>query len=175
MWNATGHWTEKTPPQLLAAYRDAIHLLDELDLQCSHVTIDKPKLRERYHGAADKNAYRLALQFLLEKLDRNVSGLKVIVADEAKQEQIYAQKILSGMQQWQWGGEVPGQQLNTVIDSLHFVRSEASPGVQLADLAVFVLQRAQRGAPHKDAQVALDAMRATIGERTPTWREPWPA
>lgn len=173
VWNGSGAWHGKTPAELLAAYRDAIALLDELDLKVSHATIDKPKLHARYNGASDKNAYRLALQFLLEKLD-SMGGLKVIVADEAKEEQVYAQKMLMGMQQWSWGGEVPGKQLSSVIDSLHFVRSQASPGVQLADLVAFLLHKSKQGANHPEAQQALDEMMQVIGARRPTWREPWP-
>lgn len=175
VWNGNGYWTSKGPPELLAAYRDVISLLDELDLRVAHATIDKPRLHEKYRGGADNNAYRLALQFLLEKLDLNVQGLKVIVADEAKEEQVYAQEMLMEMQQWSWGGEVPGRQLNTVIDSLHFVRSDASPGVQMADLVAFLLQKAHRGARHPDAQAELDLMMNSIRNRTPTWRNPWPS
>jgi len=173
LWNGTGCWEGKTPPELLATYGDTIHLLDELDLKVAHATINKPELAAKYNGQADGNAYRLALQFLLEKLDR-LSGLKVIVADEAKEEMVYAQKMLMGMQQWQWAGEVPGRQLSTIIDSLHFVRSDASPGVQLADLVAYLLQKAPRGAKHPDAQAALDTMMGTIRDRLCTWREPWP-
>lgn len=174
LWHGKGPWQGKGPSELLDAFRDAILLLDELDLRVAHSTVDKRRLHEKYDGDADENAYRLALQFLLEKLEDKVEGLKVIIADEAKEEQAYAQRMMMGMQQWSWGGEVPGKQLNTVIDSLHFVRSSASPGVQLADLVAFILQRAKRGAFHPEGQRSLDAMRATIVRHTVTWREPWP-
>lgn len=174
VWNGTGHWDGKEPPALLAAYEAVVDLLVELDLQVSHATIDKPKLHARYNGGADQNAYRLALQFLLEKLDSNVPGLLVVIADEAKQEQVYAADMVMQMQQWSWGGEVPGPPLERVIDSLHFVRSDASPGVQLADMIAYVLQKARRGAHHDNAQAALDRMVATIRNRRATYRAPWP-
>lgn len=174
LWDGSGVWNTKSPPELLAAYRDVIATLDEFDLHVAHATVDKVKLNERHAGEADNNAYRLALQFLLEKLDCNVGGLKVIVADEAKEEQVYAQDMVMDMQQWSWGGEVPGIQLRTIIDSLHFVRSAASPGVQLADMVAFVIQRARRGANHPRAQEALDEMSLAIAQRTVTWRQPWP-
>lgn len=174
LWNGSGVWTGKTPPELLAAFEDVIACLEELDLHVAHATIDKVQLHDRYGGSADANAYRLALQFLLEKLDLNTGGLKVIVADEAKEEQVYAQDMVTGMQQWSWGGEVPGHKLKSVIDSLHFVRSQANPGVQLADMTAFIVQKARRGAKHPDAQAALDRMRTLISDRTLTWRQVWP-
>lgn len=174
LWHGNGPWEGLSPPERLDAYADAIELLEEFDFSVAHSTIDKPKLHERHSGRADENAYRLALQFLLEKLDSKVGGLKVIVADETKEEQVYAEKMLMEMQQWQWGGEVSGKQLKTIIDSLHFVRSEASPGVQLADLVAYLLQRSRRGANHPNAQEALDSMMKTVREQLVTWREPWP-
>lgn len=59
------------------------------------------------------------------------------------------------MQDWGWGGEVPGRQLKTITDSLHFVSSHDSAGVQMADLVAYVIQRRRRK------------------ERTRTGRRPW--
>jgi len=72
-------------------------------------------------------------------------------------------------------GEVPGRQLTTVIDSLHFVRSHASPGVQMADMVSFILQRSRRNQEgHPNALAALQRIRSAIDLRTATWREAWP-
>ena len=95
-----------------------------------------------YSGAAEKNAYRLALQFLLEKVDVLGSERKVLIADEAKEQQLSAIRMVADLQKWV-GGEVTGRQLRTVIDSLHFVASNASPGVQLADLVAYAIQRSR--------------------------------
>jgi hypothetical protein len=83
-------------------------------------------------------------------------------------------KMVADMQEW-GGGEVPGRQLQTVIDSLHFVSSHANSGVQLADLVAFVLQRSRHHEPHPDAQAGLDRLNAMVSSRTLTWREAWPS
>ena len=70
---------------------------------------------------------------------------------------------------------MPGRQLKTVIDSLHFVNRASSPGVQLADLVAYVLQRARRRESHPNAQEALNRIMAIVVGQTKTWREPWPA
>jgi hypothetical protein len=174
LWGATGPWSGKTPPELLAAFEEAIALLDELDLSVVHATINKAALHDRYNGDADANAYRLALQLLLEKVDGVSRENKILVADEAKEQQLAAIGMVADMQKW-GNGELPGKALRTVIDSLHFVRSHASPGVQLADLVAYVIQRARRPPePHPDAQTTRDRLSNVVKERTRRWRDPWP-
>lgn len=53
--------------------------------------------------------------------------------------------------------------------------SHASPGVQLADLVAYVIQRAsQPPERHPGAQAARDRMSNLVKEHTASWREPWP-
>lgn len=70
---------------------------------------------------------------------------------------------------------VPGRHLNTVIDSMHFVTSHSSPGVQLADLVAFIVQRkwANRDT-HPNAVAALDRLYSVVMDHARTWREEWP-
>lgn len=176
VWNATGYWAGKTPPELLAAFEGVIGLLDALSISVVHSTINKPALNAKYQGAADDNAYKLALQFLLEKLDRWKTNqvLRVLIADEAKQEQLRAIKLVKDMQRWA-AGVVPGRQLVSIIDSMHFVDSAHSPGVQLADMVAFAIHRARLNAQqHPDVTSAVARMREAITLRTPTWRDAWP-
>ena len=177
LWSGSGPWAGKTPPQLLAAFEAVIGVLEELSISVVHSTINTPALNAKYGGTADENAYQLALQFLLEKLDRwrTHQVRRVLIADEAKQEQLKAIKLVKDMQSWAAGGVVPGRQLVSIIDSMHFVDSAQSPGVQLADMVAFAIQRHRQAAqPHPDCRLALDRMRDVISMRTPTWREAWP-
>jgi hypothetical protein len=97
----------------------------------------------------------------------------VLVADEAKEQELRAVKMVADMQEW-GGGEVPGRPLQTIIDSLHFVSSHASPGVQMADLVAYVLQRSRHKEGHPNAQAGLDRLAAVVTARTITWRDVWP-
>lgn len=173
IWQGTHHWQKKQPAELLAAYEAAIHLLDSCDIGIAYSSVDKARLSARYDGNADKNAYRLALQFLLEKVDRLDSTRKILVADEAKEEELRAIRMVAELQKW-GGGVVPGRPLNTIIDSLHFVASHASPGVQVADLVAYAIQRSRRRETHPDAQAGLERIMTTIYAHRRTWREPWP-
>ncbi|MFJ4255167.1 DUF3800 domain-containing protein [Microbacterium sp. NPDC090003] len=176
LWNANGPWRKKKPPQLLAAYEAVIGLLAELDIWIVHSAIRKSALHQKYAGEYDSNAYLLALQFLLGKLDKwPTNSRRIVVADEAKEHETRAIRLVRDMQTW-GNGVVPDAQLQTVIDSMHYVDSRDSPGVQLADLVAFVLHRSTLpGQGHPDADAAVARMRAEVDSRTYTWREPWPA
>ncbi len=82
-----GYWDGKTPRELIAAYKAAIQPLVDLELSVVQSSIDKARLHARYGGAADENAYRLALQFLLEKIDSYGTADRIIIADEAKEQE----------------------------------------------------------------------------------------
>ncbi|NEA53549.1 DUF3800 domain-containing protein [Streptomyces sp. SID13666] len=175
IWNGTGPWRSLTPAGLIAVYEDAITVLNDLDVGVSYASIHKERLRTRYGGDADGNAYLLALQFLLEKIDSRYAGNKILIADEQKEHQLRAVKMVADLQDW-GGGEVPGTKLKTVIDSMHFVSSHASPGVQLADLVAYALQRHwNERDSHPDAKAAIGRITDVISQHTGTWREPWPA
>ena len=176
LWGGTHHWAGKTPGELIAAYEGVLAILNTCDVDIAHASINKAALHARYNGAADANAYRLALQFVLEKIDNNLgASRKVLVADEAREQQLAAIKMVADLQLW-GTGEVPSRPLATIIDSLHFVRSHASPGVQMADLAAFIIQR-RRLTPaerHPDAEAAMARMAALVWDHTRTWRQTWP-
>jgi hypothetical protein len=176
IWQGLGYWAGKSYDQLIAVYEEAMALVEACEIDIAWASIDKAKLSARYGGAADENAYQLALQFLLEKIDANLgSSLKVLVADEMKEQQLRAVKMVADLQVWAYGGVVPGRKLKTVIDSLHFVSSHASPGVQMADLIAFVIQRRRNPEKHPNAQAAMDRLVTIVNDHARTWREPLPA
>ncbi|EME51742.1 DUF3800 domain-containing protein [Amycolatopsis decaplanina] len=174
IWNGTGPWDSLGYAERIAVYEDAITVLDDLDIDVSYASIHKERLHKRYEGNADENAYLLALQFLLEKIDKT-GGNKILIADEHKEHQLRAVKMVADLQDWR-GGEVPGAKLRTVIDSMHFVRSHTSPGVQLADLVAYALQRQwNKRDSHPYAKAAIARITSVISDHTHTWRQPWPA
>lgn len=176
IWHERGHWAGKQPPERLAALEALVGLLEELKISVVHASINKTALNARHGGVYDHNAYLLALQFLLEKLDswRTHEALRIIIADEAKEHQLRAVEMVRDMQSWATG-TVPGRRLVSIIDSMHFVDSKDSPGVQLADAVAFVLHRQRLASQgHPDANEAIARMSDAINAHTPTWRAPWP-
>ena len=96
LWHGQGCWEGKSYPELLAVYLDVMTLLEDHEVDVAYSAIDKKKLSAKYDGMADENAYLLALQFLLEKIDQNMGeSLKIVVADEARQEQLKAMSMVT--------------------------------------------------------------------------------
>lgn len=62
-------------------------------------------LHDKYAGRYDRSAYRLGLQFLLEKLDA-FGGLKLVIADRKQSEERAAMKMLAEIRETGLG-EVP--------------------------------------------------------------------
>lgn len=175
LWNARGYWEEHEPPQLLAAFEAVIALLDELDIKVVHSAIHKQALHDKYQGEFDSSAYLLALQFMLEKIENWKTGkLRLVIADEAKEHQTRAVRLLRDMQNWGLAA-VPGVKIESIVDSMHYVDSKDSPGVQLADFVAFVIHRASLPSQnHPDADAAVVRMRTAVNMATVTWREAWP-
>lgn len=175
IWGGRGYWQNHTPDELIASYEHAISVLDILDIDVAYASIHKQRLHDRYDGRMDENSYVLALQFLLEKIDRFVPDeYKILVADEAKEHQLRAIGMVADLQEW-GQGEVPGAKLTTVIDSMHFVSSHASPGVQLADIIAYAMQRSWNGLDsHQNAIEAIARINDVIGNHVRTYRQTWP-
>lgn len=174
VFHGTGYWTPLSPPERVDAYRRVLALLGYHDIRIAHASINKPKLQAQYPNP--DSPYLLALQFLCEKVHRLwPEQLKVLVADESKEHELRAIDMVADLQRW-GTGVVPGPRLTSIIDSLHFVRSEASPGVQLADMVAFILQRHRRGTEkHPDAEQAVAELMTVIRKARITWREEWPS
>lgn len=174
LWSGSGPWRDQPPEERMAAYERALQALVELDLWVAYSIINKDRLHRRYGGAADGNAYRLALQFLLEKVDRIPGSFRIVVADESKEQSSGAIGMFADLQAL-GVGEVPGLPLRSFIDSLHFVRSHDNPGVQLADLTAYVLQRFRgRRDSHADAIDGIQRLHEIVRQRSRTWRDSWP-
>lgn len=178
LWHGNRPWKSIEASERLEVYKELIGLLDLYDLDLAHSTIDKQRLHDRYNGVADNNAYLLALQFLLQKIDQKWEWRhenKIVIADEAKNHHVNAVDMVASLQE-SGMGEVPGPKFETIIDSLHFVRSEVSPGVQMADLVAFILQRCRYRPEegHPIVQEVRSEMIEAIAMRTRTYRQAWP-
>jgi hypothetical protein len=174
IWAGTGPWKGIAPERRLASYVDALGLLEKHEALVAHASIDKALLRLRY--SEPENPYLLALQFLCEKLNGWASywGPVLLVADESKENELRAIEMVADLQLW-GSGVVPGSPLGMIIDTLHFVRSQASPGVQMADLVAFTIHRHRHGVgSHPLAREGLDRLKNLVIDSTVTWRETWP-
>lgn len=181
IFQRTGRWKRVSVDKRVEVYSKAIDLLAAHECVVAHSSIDKPELKRQY--ATPGNPYLLALQFLCEKLDkwaRIQQGDRsriLLVADETKEQETGALSLVADMQRW--GSPIGSgiSQLKHVIDTMHFVSSRTNPGVQLADLVAYVLQRqwALPQEPSKRADLLIQDLGQRVRMATRTYRETWPS
>jgi len=146
LYGGTRDWAGIDEEHRNQVYWDAVSLLDTHGCEVAYARIDKVKFEKRKYPRPE-SPHLLALQFLVEKLDdwlgtqtdpTRQRGL--IVADETKEHGDFAIAMVANMQRW--GSPIGSREpLTHVIDTVHFVRSKDNPGVQLADLVVYALNR----------------------------------
>jgi len=168
MFHGKNGWAGVSTEVRISACGRALDFLKAHECKVTHATIDKFELSVQY--ADPVSPYLLGLQFLCEKVEKRASGeLVLAVADEAKEHEVRAIGLVSEMQEW-GVGVIPGHQLDHIIDSLHFVDSEANPGVQLADLVAHALGQSQRHDNHPKALPVIQAHMWTISARVTYYR-----
>lgn len=177
LYGGRGGWAVLSHDERNALYFNALGLLEAHACAVAHSTIDKPKLKAK--GYADPvSPHLLAMQFLLEKIDRWIPSNEraLVVADENKEHEFDAIELVSDMQQW--GSAIgPGRKLKRIIDTVHFVRSKDNQGVQMADLVAYVIKRSQlipRVATEPQDVFIKSLMNGPIDKVCRTWRNPWP-
>jgi Protein of unknown function (DUF3800) len=175
LWGGGSFWMGLSRETRLTLYESVIGILSTTDSWIAHSNINKLKLHQKYNGEVDQGAYRLGLQFLLEKVDLNSGGYRqIVVADELQEQVLLSRRMFKALQSHGWG-EVPGRNIKSIIDSLHFIRSEESAGVQMADMVAFVIQRALSGRDqHPNTASSMKRMYGLIESRTKTYRDIWP-
>ena len=80
----------------------------------------------------------------VERMARLHNVRVLLVADEAREVEDSALRDLANYQQlgtsWGWQTE----QIEHIIDTIHFVRSETNPAIQLADRTAFMVARQRK-------------------------------
>ncbi len=184
LFGGKNDWQGVPPAERVRVYQSALALLARHDCVIAHSSIDKTKLSESPSGRT--TPHLLALQFLVEKLDAflrvQTDPLRqraLLVADETHEHEAFAIGMVAAMQA-RGAGIVPGRIIGQIVDTVHFVRSEVNWGVQLADLAVYALNRATRalhsGAPiRRNDQALVDMCQASVWPLVRTYRATWPS
>ena len=182
LYSGKGPWRGSSPSERIDTYREALALLDQHGAFVAHASVDKWALRQST-SPEPKMPHLLALRFLAEEIDSYLKQqhdpLKqrtLFIADETDEHEAYAHGLVAQMQ----ARKPPlagGPALTRIVDQVHFVQSETSPGVQLADLAAFVLTRRKRFPiwSSRPSDVAIRRLAAIVDSRVVAFRDTWPA
>lgn len=181
LYSGKGPWRSFTPSERIDTYREALELLGQHGAFVAHASIDKRALRQSA-SSGPKMPHLLALRFLAEEINSYLKQqhdpLKqrtLLIADETDEHEAYAHGLVAQMQSRE-PSLAGGPALTRIVDQVHFVQSETSPGVQLADLAAFVLTRRRRfpATSLRPSDIAIARMAEIVDSRVVASRDTWP-
>lgn len=181
LYSGKGPWRGFSPSERIETYREALALLGQHGAFVAHASIDKWALRQSTSSEL-KMPHLLALRFLAEEIDSYLQQqhdpLKqrtLLIADETDEHEAYAHGLVAQMQVRK-PSLAEGPALTRIVDQVHFVQSETSPGVQLADLAAFVLTRRMRFPVSllRPSDIAIARLAEVVDSRVVASRDLWP-
>lgn len=145
IFGGTGHFADQTPVERVEVYRELLGTLCQVDAQVVVTGVSKPHLKARY--STPFHPHDIALKFTLESIERfaRSQGSRVlVVADQAREVEDAAIRDLVSYQEFGTGWGWNAESIDHIIDSIHFVRSETNPLIQLADCVTFVEGRRRK-------------------------------
>jgi Protein of unknown function (DUF3800) len=141
LYSGRGHFRGLPPQRRFEIYDAVLRGIALADAEVIVQGVDKARLQRRY--AKPFHPHDVALMFTIETIERMARGhdcFVLLVADEAKEVEDTALRDLANYQQvgTSWGVT---EQIDQIVDTIHFVPSHTNPGIQLADCATYVVSR----------------------------------
>lgn len=141
LYSGRGHFRGLPARRRFEIYDAVLDGISSADAEVIVQGVDKPRLQRSY--TKPFHPHDVALMFTIETIERMARErgcLVLLVADEAKEVEDAALRDLANYQQvgTSWGAK---EQIDRIVDTIHFVRSHTNPGIQLADCASFIVAR----------------------------------
>lgn len=145
LFSGRGSFAAMSPEKRIEIYDDILAGIDSAEAQIVIRGVHKQRLQQRYPKPF--HPHDIALMFTIESLERMAKERNcrmLLVADEAREIEDAALRDLANYQEvgtsWGWNTE----QIDCIIDTIHFVPSQTNPAIQLADCAAFIAGRHRR-------------------------------
>lgn len=145
LFSARGCFQGVPPGERIQIYEDVLAGIALAEADVIVRGVEKPGLRRRY--ADPFHPHDIALMFTIESIERMARDRDcrvLLVADEAKEVEDTALRDLANYQElgttWGWNTE----QIDQIVDTIHFVPSHSNAAIQLADCAAFVAARVRK-------------------------------
>lgn len=148
IYQGEGPYRDLVPPERVAIYQAVLRLITACGVKVFVRGIDKRRhlARSRANGYSPYHPHQIGVMYLLEAVDEWLAGqggeeFGLVVADEQREMQ---ESITKGFAIWRLFGTDHGyktRQITNLIDTVHFVPSNNSWLLQLADCTAYALQR----------------------------------
>ena len=191
LFGGRGNWKGVAPTQRIKEYAKALTVLSQVEAGVAYASINKPALENKQYNPKP-NPHLIALQFLIEKLEKWITGPDIqkdvlsrralLVADENHEQEQYSIDLISEMQAVGGPiGHIYGLDITPdhLVDTIYFDRSERNRGIQLADLVAYIVNRYQKAIKYQGTDqwetTVRKLMLDNVSGQLRTWREPWPS
>jgi hypothetical protein len=145
LFSGRGHFSGIPPSKRIEIFDDVLRGIELAEAEVVVRGVHKGGLQKRY--ADPYHPHDIALMFTIESIERFAKerGCHVLlVADEAKEIEDAALRDLANYQElgtsWGWNTE----QIDHIIDTIHFVPSHRNAAIQLVDCATFMAARTRK-------------------------------
>ncbi|HYQ78831.1 MAG TPA: DUF3800 domain-containing protein [Solirubrobacterales bacterium] len=145
LFASRGDFSEMTPERRIEIFDEVLRGIELAEADIVIRGVEKAGLERRY--PSPKHPHDIALMFSIESIERlaRKRGCKILlVADEAKEVEDTALRDLANYQElgtsWGWQPE----QIDHIVDTIHFVPSHSNGAIQLADCATYIAARVRK-------------------------------
>jgi hypothetical protein len=145
LFSGRGPFLGVEPADRIAIYDDVLRGIELAEAEVIVRGVEKPGLARRY--ANPYHPHDIALMFTIESVERMAKEHDcrvLLVADEAKEIEDAALRDLANYQElgtsWGWNTE----QIDQIVDTIHFVPSHRNGAIQLTDCATFIAARMRK-------------------------------
>jgi hypothetical protein len=145
LFAARGPFSEMTPEARIEIFDAVLRGVEVGEADIVIRGVEKAGLERRY--TTPYHPHDIALMFSIESIERLAREREcrvLLVADEAKEIEDTALRDLANYQElgtsWGWNPE----QINQIVDTIHFVPSHSNAAIQLADCATYIAARIRK-------------------------------
>jgi hypothetical protein len=145
LFASRGHFSEMKPEKRIEIFDDVLQGIELAGADVVIRGVEKAGLERRY--STPKHPHDIALMFSIESIERLARKRDcriLLVADEAKEVEDTALRDLANYQEvgtsWGWKPE----QIDHIVDTIHFVPSHSNGAIQLTDCATYIAARVRK-------------------------------
>jgi hypothetical protein len=145
LFGARGPFSQMTPERRIEIFDEVLRGIEIGEGEVVIRGVEKAGLKRRY--ANPYHPHDIALMFsieTIERLARECDCRILLVADEAKEIEDTALRDLANYQElgtsWGWNPE----QIDQIVDTIHFVPSHSNGAIQVADCAAYIAARVRK-------------------------------
>jgi len=145
LFSGRGPFAKMPPARRIEIFDDLLQGIEVTEADVVIRGVQKAGLERRY--ANPYHPHDIALMFSIESIERLARECDcriLLVADEAKEIEDTALRGLANYQElgtsWGWNPE----QIDQIVDTIHFVPSHSNAAIQLADCATYIAARVRK-------------------------------